>query len=289
MYRVYSPAKINLWLEILGRRSDGYHNLRTVFQSIALFDEMEIELSSTRHELCCEGERIPCGEDNIVLRTLKLFLSYLKKRKFFKIKLKKRIPVGRGLGGGSSNAAVLLLALNRLFENPFSLRSLLDMAKELGADVPFFLFGGRALGLGRGDEVYPLEETDGVCVLIDPGFEAPTGKVYGAYDRLLRREENSDILEFLWKGEGYRNDLFEAALEVLPQLKELKEKIEKIGYLPRMTGSGSAFYLPFEKFSEAEEFYDKIRGWGVRVFIVPFLNRKNYFSEIFKDWGVAKR
>ena len=289
MYKIYSPAKINLWLEILGRRPDGYHDLRTVFQSIALFDEIEIEPSSSNHELHCEGERIPCTEENIVLRTLRLFLSYLKERKFFKIKLKKRIPVGRGLGGGSSNAAAILLALNRLFGNPFSLSQLVEIARELGADVPFFLFGGRALGLGRGDEVYPLEEKEGVCVLIDPGFEASTGRVYGAYDRLSLKNEGPDILEFIWSGKGYRNDLFKAALEVLPQLKQLKEKIEGLGYLPRMTGSGSAFYLPFEKFSEAEEFYAKIRGWGVRVFVVPYLNRNYYYSEIFKDWGVAKR
>ncbi len=288
MFKVYSPAKVNLWLEVLDRRQDGYHNIRTVFQSVALFDEVEIERDSGPVQIECEGERVPCGEDNIVFRAVNAFFSAFGRKDSLHIKIKKVIPPGRGLGGGSSNAAVILLALNRLYENPFSLSQLWEIATKLGSDVPFFLFGGRALGLSRGEELYPLEEKEGICVILDPGFESPTGRVYSTFDR-IGKGQDGNIAEFLWEGKGGRNDLEEAAMHVLPQLRQLKERVFQLGYRIQMTGSGSAFFLTFRSFSEAQDFYDKIKSWGVRTFIIPFLNRKDYYREIFRDWGVAKR
>src|ERR1700686_3997473 len=160
--RIPAYAKVNLRLDVLGRRRDGYHELRTVFQAISLHDTLALEMQRDPGiELLIVGNPYLAGEpgnDNLVCRAIRELRRELGIRQGVRAVLTKRIPVGRGLGGGSSDAAAALLGLLRLTGKSIKAARLTEIASRLGADVPFFLFGGRALGIGRGDEIYPLPD-----------------------------------------------------------------------------------------------------------------------------------
>jgi 4-diphosphocytidyl-2-C-methyl-D-erythritol kinase len=168
--RIPAFAKINLRLDILGKRSDGYHELRTVFQSVSLHDELCLRPSEQRGiSLSIQGNSVLSQEPvqkNLVYRAVDALRRELKIRPGVEIELRKTIPAGRGLGGGSSDAAAALLGYLRLTGRKLPLPRLLEIAASLGADVPFFLFGGRALGVSRGDEIYPLPDIPKLSVLI---------------------------------------------------------------------------------------------------------------------------
>ena len=160
--RIPAFAKINLRLEILGKRSDGYHELRTIFQSVSLHDELLLRASKKPGiSLSIQGNAALSSEPlqkNLVYRAVDALRHALKIRSGIDIELRKNIPAGRGLGGGSSDAAAALLGYLRLTGRKLPLPRLLEIASSLGADVPFFLFGGRALGISRGNEIYPLPD-----------------------------------------------------------------------------------------------------------------------------------
>lgn len=153
-----SPAKVNLHLQVVGRRPDGYHELRTVFQTIDLEDRLLLALGGSGIEIECRGARLPADGENLAARAAAAFAARFAPGLGVRIQLEKRIPVGGGLGGGSSNAATVLLALRQLHGCPATIADLWELARQLGADVPFFLLGGTALGFGRGDELVPLPE-----------------------------------------------------------------------------------------------------------------------------------
>ena len=179
-------GKINLGLAVLGRRQDGYHELRTVFQTISLADRLEVRLTPGRREVRLEirGFEVPTGSNNLAVLAAESLLAELKLRNRVEILLDKRIPPGSGLGGASSDAAVVLRAVAMLAVRALPRERLHRLAAQLGSDVPFFLYGGRALGLGRGEEVYPLpEEARRHCVLFFPGEGMNTAEAY----RSLRR------------------------------------------------------------------------------------------------------
>src|SRR6202049_951156 len=163
-------AKVNLCLDVLGRRTDGYHELRTIFQTISLHDTLALEVDrNPRIELRIIGTPALAGEpgrDNLVYRALDELRRELRFKQGIRAVLTKRIPVGRGLGGGSSDAAAALIALLRLTGKRIEAVRLIEIASKLGADVPFFLRGGRALGVGRGDEIYPLWDLSRESVLV---------------------------------------------------------------------------------------------------------------------------
>ncbi|MBI5083513.1 MAG: 4-(cytidine 5'-diphospho)-2-C-methyl-D-erythritol kinase [Acidobacteria bacterium] len=155
--RVRAHAKINLSLKVGARRGDGFHELRTVFQSIGLHDTLEFEFIPGRG-VSIELEDALGIENNLVTRAARLFFEERKARGQLRMKLAKRIPMGGGLGGGSSDAAAVLLALPALTGRDTPLPELMRLGAQLGSDVPFFLVGGTALGIGRGEEIYPLPE-----------------------------------------------------------------------------------------------------------------------------------
>src|SRR5580698_2822782 len=154
--RLHSLAKINLDLRVLGKRPDGFHELRTIFQTISLADTLEVEYQRGRSKIELKSSiNIP---GNLVLRAAEVVMKALRATGRLRFQLTKRIPLGGGLGGGSSNAAAVLLALPALLKKKLSLEKLMELAAELGSDVPFFLMGGTAVGLGRGTELYPLPD-----------------------------------------------------------------------------------------------------------------------------------
>ena len=168
--RLPAFAKINQQLLILGQRGDGYHELRTVFQAISLHDDLELEtLRAPRVELIVDGNEVLAAEraqDNLVFRALELLRREWDLRTGVRARLVKRIPAGRGLGGGSSDAAAALVGYARLAGKELPLTTGISMGASLGADVPFFLMGGRAMGVGRGDEIYPLPDGPRRTVLV---------------------------------------------------------------------------------------------------------------------------
>lgn len=250
--QVEAPAKINLALEIVGVRSDGYHELDTVFATLELSDRLSWSQSSEPSVLRLHGDvggmPVSTGEDNLVLRALRALEQASGRELPVHLDLEKRIPAGGGLGGGSGDAAALLFALNRSFKLGFTLSQLEALARPLGADVAFGIRGGVARGRGRGDELEPLPAPPARSVmLVFPPFPCPTGEVYRAWreDRprpaagcteklVAALREGRDFLPFLG------NDLGPAAERVQPPLREIAQELESHGWGPvLLCGSGS--------------------------------------------------
>ncbi len=182
--QVIAPAKINLSLRVLGRRSDGFHEIETLIAPISLCDEIKIEQRSGKQEIAfrCDDPSVPKGEDNIVVRAANVFFEETKITSGVSIALKKTIPHGAGLGGGSSDAASTLLALNELFETNLPREALAKMAEMIGSDVPFFIFQSAAVCKGRGELVTPTRLREQLSVLLlKPGFGVPTQWAYSRW------------------------------------------------------------------------------------------------------------
>lgn len=261
--RVPSFAKINLGLEVLGTRADGTHELRTLFQTVDLADEIVLRPRPKEHgvTVACDHPLVPNDGTNLAARAAEALRRHGQVEAGVHIEITKRIPVGGGLGGGSSNAAAVLLGLDRLWRLGLGPDGLHRLARKLGADVPFFLLGGTALGLARGDEVYPLHrQIRARVVLVDAGFPVSTAAVFRRLDASLTPRENSNsIFCFLSRDlEGkpafrfLTNDLEQAALEEAPLLKERAERIRGVlvragAGLAALTGSGSTYFGLFDK------------------------------------------
>ncbi len=272
---VPSFAKLNLALHVIGKRTDGFHELRTIFQSITLADRLEIEFTpgrARRVELDSSLE-IP---DNLVLRAAHALMEAAPSiRGQVRFRLDKRIPMGAGLGGGSSNAAAVLLALPVLARKAVPLAELNRIAAALGSDVPFFLYGGAALGLGRGEELYPLPEPGARhALLVTPGVHVSTPSAFAALARpplteltpidLANKMKRFQSAAWALASAGASNAAagweafcdndFEAAVfPQFPLLKSLHRKLRRSGAsLVRMTGSGSALFGVYPSGPECE-------------------------------------
>src|SRR3990167_3112693 len=177
--KIAAPAKINLFLEILGKRQDGYHEIETVMQEVSLFDYIYLEYRDKGVEFTCSRPGLTTGEDNLVLRAVRLLQKESNTKKGVKIHLDKRIPVGAGLGGGSSDAVATLAGLNKLWQIGFNEKQLVTLAGKLGSDTPFFVYGKTAICRGRGEVVtpYPIDLRY-YFIIIYPRFEVGTATVY---------------------------------------------------------------------------------------------------------------
>jgi 4-diphosphocytidyl-2-C-methyl-D-erythritol kinase len=264
-----SYAKINWTLDVLGKRDDGYHELRTILQTIDLHDSLYLETTSGPVEISCDNPAVPLDERNLIYQAA----DHLRKKKGVRAgvraELLKRIPMGGGLGGGSSNAAVMLLALHQLWDVPFSVKETLELAASLGADVPFFLFGGTAVGVGRGSEVFPLPEIMAHhLLLVIPPIEVSTREVYAAVGKPWRltseplranipgscavvfRACDPPILTVGRCGwdDDASNDLEAVVVAQYPEVRRIIERLRQLGAKPvRMSGSGSTVYAVFER------------------------------------------
>ena len=259
--RIPAFAKINLRLDILGKRSDGFHELRTIFQTISLHDELRMRTS--RHQgisLRIAGNQLLSAEPpqkNLVYRAVDALRRELKIRTGVEIELRKTIPAGRGLGGGSSDAASALLGYLRLARKQLAPARLLEIASSLGADVPFFLRGGRALGVNKGDEIYPLPDIPKLCILVVSPKEihVPTPDAYRWLKakpfELTKSAVTSKLFEFCalcWsaQGSGLSNDFEAPVFRRHPRLAKIKrELLQKGAAEASLAGSGSAVFGVF--------------------------------------------
>jgi len=247
---VHCPAKVNLFLELLSRRGDGYHELVTVLQEIDLRDTLEIAAGGPGIQLAVVGADLPAGEGNLVHDAARLFLDRFAPDAEVRILLEKRIPVEAGLGGGSSDAAGTLRGLRDLLRPDLADGDLLSLAAAIGSDVPFFLRGGTALGEGRGERLTPLESPPPTwLVLFFPPFGLATAEVY-AHARVPGEEERRDVRPLLDSLDDpaphLANRLEEAAARADPRVAEVRGRLEADrgpDEALRMSGSGSAFFL----------------------------------------------
>ena len=244
--QVVAPAKINLSLRVLGRRADGFHEIETLIAPISLYDEITIEQRSGNQKIAfrCDDPSVPKGDDNIVVRAANLFFQETKITNRVLVALKKRIPHGAGLAGGSSDAASTLLALNELFETNLPRESLAKMSAMIGSDVPFFIFQSAAVCKGRGELVSPTRLREQLSVLLlKPAFGVPTQWAYSRW-RDSREIPGVSYASQKFAGQTFANDLERPVFEkfvFLAQLKMWLLKQKEVG-TALMSGSGSTVF-----------------------------------------------
>jgi 4-diphosphocytidyl-2-C-methyl-D-erythritol kinase len=294
MYRSFqtkSFAKINWTLDVLYQRKDGYHELRTIYQTVSLHDDLRISETSGAIEIVCEHPRVPCDETNLAFKAASLLRGVTGTSKGARIEIEKRIPVAAGLGGGSSNAAATLLALIKLWQIAMDEAELIRIAASLGSDVPFFLLGGTALGVGRGEEVYPLEQVH--CehlVLVNPGFGVPTRDAYEKLSRLTSSEAAPIIPFTLLAAKGIselplvaRNDLEAPVLAAYPEIAEVKQRLLSLGARHAlMSGSGATVFGVFDNSEMAGRAEAEVRKFGYWAERVHAVDRQEYHATIFQ-------
>lgn len=269
MLSLLSPAKINLFLRIIRRRPDGYHELASLFQAIDLFDLMHFEIAD-RDVLTCSDASLPTDKSNLVSKAVHLFRSKTGINHSFAIHLQKNIPQQAGLGGGSSNAATTLWALNFLCGKLASENELAKWGAEIGSDVSFFLSQGTAYCTGRGEVLHPLAALQSPSLwIVKPPEGLSTPQVYGNLNisQLPERDPIEALDSFLYGTPVYFNDLEQPAFEVLPKLATLKERLLNFGFSHvLMSGSGSSFFCVGDA--------DLSNLSGFLTFKSRFINRK---------------
>jgi len=293
--RLLAFAKVNLDLRVLYRRADNYHELRTIFQTISLADRIQVAFTPARKTGIAVRGNVEIG-DNLMARAAEACLGAMRLTGLVEFDLYKRIPMGAGLGGGSSDAAAVLLALPVLAGQPLDWPTLLELGSELGSDVPFFLLGGTAVALGRGTELYPLpDHPPARGLVVAPEVHVSTADAYRRLSTELTSEsQQNKIVSFqssVWRGSvpqpgaaessSGQNDFETVVFSRHPELKLIKQRLLKSGARPAlMSGSGSAI---FGLFPEREKLHRAIQSLrGERIFPITLVSRGKYRSEWWK-------
>jgi 4-diphosphocytidyl-2-C-methyl-D-erythritol kinase len=285
-----SCCKVNLLLNILGKRPDGYHELETVMHPVDFCDRLDFERGGTEIRLSCSDSRLPVNSKNLVYRAAALFLQSAGAGDGVQIHLHKQIPIAAGLGGGSGNAAATLLALNELFGHPLESANLAELAASLGSDIPFFLQNNPALGTGRGEAITPLNYFDSwrgtFLVLVYPGFGISTPWAYGELAKFPaalngkpgRAQRLVSALQTnLETGVGeFYNSLEAPALQKYPLLALYQENLRENGAVGAlMSGSGSTTFAVARSKTDAENLVEKLKSkfganlWTAMVKTMP--------------------
>ena len=285
---VRAHAKINLDLRVLGTRPDGFHELRTVFQALALHDTIECVPRVGLFAIECETAGVPLDRSNLVWRAADALWRALRRDgpvRDVLVRLHKRIPLQGGLGGGSADAAATLVALAHSWRVPLRPSQFVDVAAKLGADVPFFLSGGTALGLGKGDEIYPLADLPRHwVVLLIPGFGVASVDAYAWYDAERELGHGPGVREAQyvpgpWPSRAAQmiNDLEAPITRHHPEIEQMKTALRRAGALAAaMSGSGSTVFGLFQKRKDAVLAVERLSGSGWRVTLTESLGRGEY-------------
>ena len=252
--QVLAPAKINLSLEILGKRRDEFHQIETLIAPISLCDEIKMEKNKGGIQFRCDDSSVPTGDDNLAVRAAKVFFTATRIKPAISIELTKRIPLGAGLGGGSSDAASSLLALNELFETRLPREELAKLGERIGSDVPFFVFQSAATCRGRGELVSPTKLREQLSILLlKPEFGVPTPWAYSRWQRSRELPAVSyEAQQF--SGQVFVNDLERPVFEKFVFLAQMKlwllEQPEVGAAL--MSGSGSTLFAVLRDKEDAD-------------------------------------
>ena len=273
-----APAKVNLFLEILGKRDDGYHEIETIMQEIDLADSLQFEETQEGVTLECNDKNIPANQDNLVCKAANLILEECGIKKGVLINLEKNIPVGAGLGGGSSDAATTLKALNSLWKVGLNNEELMGFAAKLGSDIPFFINGKTALCRGRGELITPVEVRNRMdYIILFPRVHISTETIYKnlKIDLTKKRKDVSFFLDALKYSEAASiskllfNRLEEIIFATYPDLLQVKSTLESFDFCGlSISGSGSAFFGLCNDRHQAEVIKSKIELSGMgNVFV----------------------
>ena len=260
--KLKAPAKINLALKIKNKRPDGYHNLISILQTISLFDKIKLK-KSKKLKCCCNNKIIPTNNQNLAVKAAIAFFEHCKIKQNVKIKIFKKIPIQAGLGGGSSNAATVLIGLNKMFKTKLSKQELCKIAAKIGADVPFFIFGKTALVSGVGEIVEQLQPINlqNILIIKPKKLNIETKLAFLKYD-LSKTQQNNDINSLIEKFKkqepfsSYCNSLFNSFESTTKnnQINEIKTKLKSAGAIcALMTGSGSSVFAVFKTLKLAKK------------------------------------
>ncbi len=276
---IIARAKVNLSLEVKGKRDDGYHLLSMVMQSIELYDKLIIKKTDTNSiKITSDSKIIPCDEKNIAYKAALLFNQESGLKDGYDIFIQKNIPSGAGMGGGSADAAGVLIALNELNKHIFSKDKLMKLGLKLGADVPFCIAGGTKLAEGIGEEFTNLEPVDFKLLIVKPSKGISTAEAFRrlklerikhnpnteALVKAINQEDKDSIYKYM------DNALYDFSLELVPEMENIIVDLEKLGsQKAMMTGSGSTVFGIFENDEELKRAYD-------------------YFSKQYKDVYITK-
>lgn len=282
-----SPAKLNLTLDVLGKRSDGYHELNTLFERISLCDDIELKLNSTAAiKVRCNHPQVPLDDRNLVVKIAKRLQQDFNLSSGVSINIRKNIPVAAGLAGGSSNGATVLLGLNRLWQLKLTQKQMHAYASALGSDVAFFLYDASfAIGTGRGEQITPVKtETKLWHVLVTPRVKMLTPRVFGALAHLRassklkltnKKAGVNILLPFLYQGDAkgvasrLTNDLEPAILSLRPGFIELKNKLQRLGALGVcFSGSGPSVYALASSEAHAKQMRSAFDRRYTQAFVV---------------------
>jgi 4-diphosphocytidyl-2-C-methyl-D-erythritol kinase len=264
-----APGKLNLFLHLLGRRNDGMHELQTVFRLIDRCDRIGIRVRDDAQV----GFAGAFGEDNLCVHAARLLQGAARSAKGADIELEKQLPVGGGLGGGSSDAATVLLVLNRLWRLDLSRKELMELGLRLGADVPFFVYGRNALGEGVGERLQRVDLDPAWYLVLTPQVPVSTKEIFS--DAALTRDTKPlKMLPFL-SGQG-RNDLEAVAVRRYPEIAEhlewLRKRSPRASFTPRMTGSGACVFAEFPREEDALALHSELPA-AMRGFVARGLQR----------------
>ncbi|MEA3454199.1 MAG: 4-(cytidine 5'-diphospho)-2-C-methyl-D-erythritol kinase [Candidatus Caldatribacteriota bacterium] len=277
-----SYSKINLTLNILGKRRDGYHNIETIMQSINLADRIFIKEEKEGIKIKCSHPLVPVDTQSLTYRSAEKILNRYRIKKGVKIEIDKKIPLASGMAGGSANSASILVGINKLFALNLSNKVLREIGEELGMDVPFCIQNGTALAYHKGEKVTPLPPINPPLwtIIINPGFEIPTKWAYNNLDLgLIKREKNNTIamLKALKKGglEGIAKNLFNSFEELIikkyPEIGKIKDRLMEEGAMGAlMSGSGPTVFGIAQNKEQALKIYEKLKSeyksiWAVQT------------------------
>ena len=272
-------AKLNLTLDVLDKREDGYHNLKSVMQAISLRDDIEIDVGTGEPwSLLCSVEGIPCDETNLAWKAARVFFDTIgKDPDGLQIRILKRIPVQAGLGGGSADAAAVLRALNRHYDSPLSLPALAELGAQVGSDVPFCVLCGTALVEGKGDRIRKLPDMpDCIFVICKPDFSVSTPELYQKIDQktIASRPNHQAMESAVLAGDlvqvvNHVSNVFDPVVtEEHPELNYIKSVMNTYdGVGMQMTGSGSAVYCIVQEFETAAVICNMLKDNYANIFI----------------------
>ncbi len=275
-----SYSKINLTLNILGKRQDGYHNIETIMQSINLADRIFIKEEKEGIKIKCSHPLVPIDTQSLTYRSAEKILNKYGIKKGVKIKIDKKIPLASGMAGGSANSASILVGINKLFALNLSNKNLREIGEELGMDVPFCIQNGTALAYHRGEKVTPLLSINPPLwiIIINPGFEIPTKWAYNNLDlSLIKRKKNNTktMLEALNEGEirGIAKNLFNSfeglIIKKYPEIGKIKDRLIKEGVLGAlMSGSGPTVFGIAQNKEQALKIYKKLKSAYKSIWVV---------------------
>jgi len=286
-FRVPSYAKVNLNLKLMGLRPDHYMELRTILQTVSLRDFLYFRKTEGPLSVSSDSSQAPSGPKNLIYRAAAALKKETGTALGAEIRLKKRIPVAAGLGGGSSNAAVTLMTLNRLWGASLDPQTIRRLGISIGMDVPAFLLGGTVLGVGRGEEVYPLEEITGYHILlVNPNIEISTLDIYNKAKKILTLNRDSiRMTQPLYTIESNKeiidNDLERCVINDFPVIKKIKDGLEALGASAcALTGSGATVFGLFPNPSLLLKAFKSLNKTGWRCIPARLIGRDEYHQAI---------